>query len=298
MIEALLSDITHAPTPLNGERLDDAGVFSAPTAFAALVSNAATALETHGAAPTGESEITSIDPDSTNQRQRAGDPSTVQSETRSPSQFGPDTSQKAAPSNAGPQSALQAANIPVGITQNETSAPAALVHSMPIQTRAIASLPTAITATEGTAARRLTDNGPAPNAPVKAKAPAQSANAATFNSILAKKLHSGETHFQLRLDPPELGRVEARLHINEDGAAKLTLRFENQASMDMFARDQHTLQTALSDSNLSFNQSDIVFETADSAGDEGNAAAIDDTSPPPPTAYTAPIAARYFDFVY
>lgn len=90
-----------------------------------------------------------------------------------------------------------------------------------------------------------------------------------FAEILAKRLEKTSV-FDLRLDPPELGRVEGRLAVNDDGKAVLSLTFDNQNAFDLFSRDEAALRHALAQAGLDFGAGDFVFafrerETKDSA---------------------------------
>jgi flagellar hook-length control protein FliK len=80
-----------------------------------------------------------------------------------------------------------------------------------------------------------------------------------FARLLASRLESGASQFDLRLDPPELGRVEARLTLGDDGKAALSLTFDNQAAFDLFARDESALRTALMQSGFDLGGGALAF---------------------------------------
>lgn len=96
-------------------------------------------------------------------------------------------------------------------------------------------------------------------APKALRVPAAPAALKTeFAEILARRLEKTSI-FDLRLDPPELGRVEGRLSVNDDGKAVLTLTFDSQNAFDLFSRDEQALRQALQQAGLQFGAGDFVF---------------------------------------
>ena len=94
--------------------------------------------------------------------------------------------------------------------------------------------------------------------PPKAPRPTQPTAPATppenFAHLLARKLKSGATSFEMRIDPPQLGRVEANLIIGKDGETVLALRFDNSEAFDLFSRDEAGLRAALLSSGFDLDQ--------------------------------------------
>lgn len=108
--------------------------------------------------------------------------------------------------------------------------------------------------------------------------------------LIARKLDDGASEFDLRLDPPELGRIEARLTLGDDGAARLLVKFDNQAAYDLFARDEAALRMAFADAGYNFGGGALAFVLEDRARAEG--------TPAPAAAMRnclAPVAARALD---
>lgn len=60
----------------------------------------------------------------------------------------------------------------------------------------------------------------------------------------------GVTKFQIRLDPAELGRVDVKLEIREDGQVKASLVVDRVETLGMLKRDAHTLQQAFEQAGL------------------------------------------------
>ncbi len=91
------------------------------------------------------------------------------------------------------------------------------------------------------------------------RAPAEpAALKAEFAEILAEQLEKTSV-FDLRLDPPDLGRVDGRLALNDDGKAILTLTFDNQNAFDLFSKDEQALREALMQSGFNFEAGDFAF---------------------------------------
>ncbi len=91
----------------------------------------------------------------------------------------------------------------------------------------------------------------------------------TFAKIAARHAE-GASQFDIRLDPPELGRVEGRLTVQESGKAVLVLTFDNQAALDLFQRDEAALRAALENAGADTNGAavDLEFRFEDQTLDE------------------------------
>jgi len=85
-----------------------------------------------------------------------------------------------------------------------------------------------------------------------------------FAQLVAKKISERASAFDLRLDPPELGKVEGRFSMLEDGKTVLALNFDNQSTMDLFAKDTEGLRLALADAGVDTGKSEFVFAINDS----------------------------------
>jgi len=76
---------------------------------------------------------------------------------------------------------------------------------------------------------------------------------------IAARSARGDSRFTIRLDPPELGRIEVNLSMNSHGHAQAVLAVEKPQTLDLLLRDAHGLERALKDaglelgSNLSFS---------------------------------------------
>jgi flagellar hook-length control protein FliK len=76
---------------------------------------------------------------------------------------------------------------------------------------------------------------------------------------LARQVQDGNTRFQIRLDPPELGRIDVRLEINETGQVHARLTVEKAETLDLMQRDQRGLERALQQAGLDSNKTNLEF---------------------------------------
>ncbi len=89
------------------------------------------------------------------------------------------------------------------------------------------------------------------------------------SATIQKAVKAGEdTNIKLRLDPPELGRVEVKMSIDKDNMAKIVLTVEKPETFMMLQKDSHVLQQALYESGVD-TQGDISFELASDNQDFG-----------------------------
>jgi flagellar hook-length control protein FliK len=76
---------------------------------------------------------------------------------------------------------------------------------------------------------------------------------------IAAKSQSGSKQFDIRLDPPELGRVEVRLSIDATGKASAHLSADQPQTLSLLQKDAPTLTRALRDAGLDVSQDGLNF---------------------------------------
>jgi flagellar hook-length control protein FliK len=129
------------------------------------------------------------------------------------------------------------------------------------------------------------DSSPAPPVPVtSADASAQVAQAAAANAASAtravhaayatpvqqlnlpqvafevvRQFEAGNSRFQIRLDPPELGRIDVRLDLDKHGTVNARLFVERPETLDLMLRDQRALQQALQQAGLDTSKTNLEF---------------------------------------
>ncbi len=90
---------------------------------------------------------------------------------------------------------------------------------------------------------------------------------------------AGKNHFEIRLDPPELGRIEVRLTVDRDGNTTTRLIADRADTLDLLRRDASELERALQDSGLKTADNGLQFSLRDqNMGNEQS------NSPAPPVA--------------
>lgn len=86
-------------------------------------------------------------------------------------------------------------------------------------------------------------------------------NTIAFN--IARNFDNGINRFQLRIDPPELGRVDVKLDMTVEGRVQAHLTVERSETLDLMMRDARSLERALADAGLSMNKDSLTFSLKD-----------------------------------
>src|SRR5439155_22629511 len=88
---------------------------------------------------------------------------------------------------------------------------------------------------------------------------------------IAAKSQSGAKQFDIRLDPPELGRVEVRLSIDATGKASAHLSADQPQTLNLLQKDAPVLTRALREAGLDVSQDGLNFSLRhQSGGQSGN----------------------------
>ena len=84
-------------------------------------------------------------------------------------------------------------------------------------------------------------------------------------------MQDGNTRFQIRLDPPELGRIDVRLDITDTGQVNARLVVEKAETLDLMQRDQRGLERALQQAGLDSAKTNLEFSLKQNpfAGQQG-----------------------------
>jgi flagellar hook-length control protein FliK len=112
----------------------------------------------------------------------------------------------------------------------------------------------------------LAANPPASTAPTAQAAltpPAAAVPVAGVAIEIASQVQSGKNHFEIRLDPPELGRIEVRLDVDRDGHTTTRLIADRSDTLDLMRRDASGLERALQDAGLKTSDSGLQFSLRD-----------------------------------
>ena len=96
---------------------------------------------------------------------------------------------------------------------------------------------------------------------------------------IAARAQAGQNRFEIRLDPPDLGRIDVRLDIDSSGQVTSRLVVERAETLEHLRRDAASLERALQDAGLKTGENGMQF----SLRDQGFAGR-DDNSQSPATA--------------
>jgi hypothetical protein len=80
---------------------------------------------------------------------------------------------------------------------------------------------------------------------------------------IAARASHGHNRFEIRLDPPELGRIDVRLDIDRSGQVTSRLVVERTETLDVLRRDAHQLERALQDAGLQTANNGLQFTLRD-----------------------------------
>jgi flagellar hook-length control protein FliK len=122
----------------------------------------------------------------------------------------------------------------------------------------------------------------------QAQTPAVAVPLAGLAVEIATQAHAGKNHFDIRLDPPELGRINVKLDVDRDGNVATQLVVDRSDTLDLLKRDASTLERALqqaglktSDHGLNFSLSQHAFAEHDATPQNGAHMVVpDDDSAP------------------
>lgn len=91
-------------------------------------------------------------------------------------------------------------------------------------------------------------------------------------ATLVRTAQGGESkNMTLRLDPPDLGKIEVQMHFTKDKAIKTHMVFEKPETMLMMQRDSHALERAMQNAGLDNGNNSLSFELAGrDSGFDGN----------------------------
>lgn len=88
---------------------------------------------------------------------------------------------------------------------------------------------------------------------------------------IVRQVQQGVSKFQIRLDPPELGRVDVKLDMDQSGQVNAKLLVERSETLDLLQRDQRALERALAQAGLDTSKTNLEFSLRQNpfAGQDG-----------------------------
>jgi flagellar hook-length control protein FliK len=83
---------------------------------------------------------------------------------------------------------------------------------------------------------------------------------------IAAQAHAGRNRFEIRLDPPELGRIDVRLDVDRDGKVASRLVVDRPETLDILRRDAPQLERSLQQAGLKTADNALQFSLRDHGG--------------------------------
>ena len=181
-----------------------------------------------------------------------------------------DKSQQAAAPAAHVQADAQAVTAPQHAQAPVHTQPAAHADQQAADVKPI----TNVTAAAAAAAPTQTTQASQPAATIQVSQAAHVAAQPDIPSLavnIAAKSKAGTNHFDIRLDPPELGRIEVHLSVDDAGKAQAHLSADKPQTLDLLQRDSSQLTRALKDSGVDLGNTGLSFSLRGQDRDGGNA---------------------------
>ncbi|MDQ2079850.1 flagellar hook-length control protein FliK [Xanthobacteraceae bacterium Astr-EGSB] len=95
------------------------------------------------------------------------------------------------------------------------------------------------------------------------QAPATAIPIASVAVEIAARAQAGNNRFEIRLDPPELGRIDVKLDVDRHGNVTSHLVVERSQTLDLLRRDAPQLERALNDAGLKTGDGAMQFSLRD-----------------------------------
>jgi Flagellar hook-length control protein len=101
--------------------------------------------------------------------------------------------------------------------------------------------------------------------------------AAQVGREIIRRFDGGNTRFEMRLDPPELGRIEVRLEVTRDHRVSAVIAADNPAALSDLVRHARELEQSLQAAGLELSEQGLSFDLRQGDDEASNAGANDKT---------------------
>jgi flagellar hook-length control protein FliK len=95
---------------------------------------------------------------------------------------------------------------------------------------------------------------------------------------IAGRALDGKKSFDIRLDPPELGKIHVRLDVDHKGEVTSIITADRSDTFDMLRRDAQSLERALNDAGVKTSSSGLQFSLRDQGQQQNTLAQFADTA--------------------
>ena len=85
---------------------------------------------------------------------------------------------------------------------------------------------------------------------------------------VTSKIASGKNQFDIRLDPPDLGKIHVKVHVDRDGNVITHMVADRSDTLDLLRRDTSDLQRALQDAGLKTSDNNLQFSLRDQTANQ------------------------------
>ena len=83
---------------------------------------------------------------------------------------------------------------------------------------------------------------------------------------ITSKALEGKNHFDIRLDPADLGRIHVHLKVDHDGNVVTHIAADRPDTLNLMQRDTSGLQRALQDAGLKTSDNSLQFSLSNQIG--------------------------------
>jgi flagellar hook-length control protein FliK len=128
--------------------------------------------------------------------------------------------------------------------------------------------------------------------PSQSSVPGVHADLGALAVKIAAKSREGDRHFDIRLDPPELGRIDVHLFVDQSGRAQAHLSADKPHTLELLQRDSADLQRGLKDAGLELSNSGLNFSLKGQEQRDGTPQFMPRPRPATPALAEASAAAR------
>ena len=80
---------------------------------------------------------------------------------------------------------------------------------------------------------------------------------------VSRAVSNGQTDFTIRIDPPELGRVNIKISFGNEGSMRAVVTVDTTEALNLLQRDAHVLERALGDMGTKLDQNSLNFSLKD-----------------------------------
>jgi flagellar hook-length control protein FliK len=87
---------------------------------------------------------------------------------------------------------------------------------------------------------------------------------------IAASATAGKSHFEIRLDPADLGRIDVRIDVDRNGQVTSHLTVEKPETLSMLRQDAPQLQQALDDAGFKTGDGGLQFSLRDQSSSGQN----------------------------